>query len=473
MRLVSNKTSIERGEPSWLAITETLLATLLFWSIAWRFDTYLHLLISISVVPLLLSHASKSAEKEARWFAAYLSDKTEITPLGTPLRFWCLLLPLIFAVTAICTDTLAQHWLPNHSGWSPFARAMLLGVVAMWIAITIAVAFAMAGAVIIALVVALALAMAVAETGVAPAALGLAMTVTLAAVLAIAIALALLGTVAGEGEWIVALLLAGLPWILGIWLRAVAIRIKATLHHPLLSLHTLPSHWRKNLWVIDSWHPPNMVPGSHALPSVFSPQNIQTMIHSRALFDQSFGIVLLLLFFFPTLLDRWSLKSTVWFYWPLIYLLSEPRDRNNLESTAFLSILHHAPLERLRRWSSLAMLAIMTATTFSAPLKHIIQSFPHIPARLYQQAFDLNLLTPWQGCCMISILFTGFIHAYSNAVRKSRPSWLLWMVQIRSLNTVTLLLLSYGYTGSVLYGITAQDFHGWLSWLKRIGTPYL
>lgn len=468
MRLVSSKESVEQGEPSWLAIIETLLATGFYWGIAWHFDTYQHLLLSILIVPLLLLRSTESAKKGAIWFAAYLSDKTEITPHGTPLRFWGVLLPLILVITTVCAYMLAQSFLPNHTGWSLFVRAMLLGVFAMWVSISIAVAGAVAGAVVVALLVALVLAMAVAEAGVAPAALGLAMTVTLAAVLAVAVTLALMGSIAGEAELLVAVLLAGIPWIFGIWLRSLLVRIIATLRHPLLGLQAMPGNWCKTIWVIDSRHPPKLVPGSESLSSVFSPQKIRTLISSHELFDRLFGIALLLLFFFPVLFYRWTIKSSSWFYWPLIYLLSAPERQNSHAVVEYISSRNDGYWELLRRWLALLVFFMMIATTFSPFLKDSVQNIlPYTPARLYLYAFDLSLLALWQWCSVSSILFTGLIYAY----RAIPIRWLLWLVKIRSLSSMALLLLSFSYTWLVLSARSQQDLPGWPQLLHMICIP--
>ena len=51
MRLYSSPESIANGEASALAILETVLAVAAYWGFAWYFDTYLYLLISVTVAP--------------------------------------------------------------------------------------------------------------------------------------------------------------------------------------------------------------------------------------------------------------------------------------------------------------------------------------------------------------------------------------------------------------------------------------
>nr|VFJ47973.1 MAG: hypothetical protein BECKFW1821A_GA0114235_10188 [Candidatus Kentron sp. FW]VFJ51698.1 MAG: hypothetical protein BECKFW1821B_GA0114236_10106 [Candidatus Kentron sp. FW] len=71
MRWISTPESVERNEPTALAIFETVLAVAAYWGIAVWFDTHIHLLVSICVAPLLLLRSKESTEKGVRWFAAY------------------------------------------------------------------------------------------------------------------------------------------------------------------------------------------------------------------------------------------------------------------------------------------------------------------------------------------------------------------------------------------------------------------
>nr|VFJ61952.1 MAG: hypothetical protein BECKDK2373B_GA0170837_110520 [Candidatus Kentron sp. DK] len=70
MRWISTPDSVEKNEPTVLAIVETVLAVAAYWGIAWWFDTHVHLLISICVTPLLLLRSKESTEKGVRWFLA-------------------------------------------------------------------------------------------------------------------------------------------------------------------------------------------------------------------------------------------------------------------------------------------------------------------------------------------------------------------------------------------------------------------
>jgi hypothetical protein len=64
----STRDSINNDIPSITAIIETALAVTIYWWIAVRFETYLPLLISIAVAPLVLLRSDESVALGGRWF---------------------------------------------------------------------------------------------------------------------------------------------------------------------------------------------------------------------------------------------------------------------------------------------------------------------------------------------------------------------------------------------------------------------
>ena len=490
MRLVSTAESVEKGEPTWLAVMETVLAVVCCWGAAWYFESHLHLWISILVAPLLLLRSPESIHKGTMWFAAYLADKTKITPRGTPIRFWGILLPLVLGITVVCAYAMTQSFLVDHGGWSLFLRSMLVGIIAVWVVVAVAVAGAMAGSVVLALTIAFVLALALAVADVAALAVALGLTVTLSSFAAIMVVLALVGAVAGTGDLTVAVLLAGIPWLTGIWLRSLGIRIVATLRHPLLGLRALPYNWQRILWVIDAKHSPELLPGPGSLASAVSPQNIRGLIHARGMLKRFFGIVLFSSFLLPALLYRWGIKSTFWFYWPLLYLHSKPQQQDAETSKICLLNLYKGSMERSRQWLALILLLCMSATTYFMDIKVFIQSHvATVPARLYLETFDLSLWAPWQWCSVTTILLTVLIYAYGYAVFTIQNQWmkkkdalhdtayhswgLFCLMRMRNISTIAFLFLTGGYTGLVLQNISLQQLPDWLAILKEIYGPYL
>ncbi|MBF0161018.1 MAG: hypothetical protein HQL88_01895 [Magnetococcales bacterium] len=430
MRFFSSPESVDQGEPSWLAVLETVWATLLCWGIVWRSGSLLPVLIPLFVTPLLLLRSAESTAKGARWFAVYLEDKTEVTPTGKPLPFWGLWVPLIIWVTSTATTWMADHLLLNHTDWALFVRAVLVGVVAVWIAMTLAVAGALAGSVVIALTVAFSLAVGAAQSGVMEVAFAWAFTVTLGAVVAGILALLWMGAVAGEGELAIAIVLAGIPWILGVWLRSLGVRLLATLCHPWQGLRAMPGNWRRISWVLDSGYPPELVPGLSFWTPAFSLKEIQAIFHSHGLLRKLFGLLAFLCFFLPAILYRWSLKSTVWLYWPLLFLEAMPEQSNPERVEQWRFALQKGHWEGMRRGLSIVLgsvlwFLLLTAATPWQRLIHVI---------------DARIVLAWQGSVLGMILLTLCIYGVSRFACQVRVLYTLQ--RLRNINTVVLLLLT-------------------------------
>jgi hypothetical protein len=96
----------------------------------------------------------------------------------------------------------------------------------------------------------------------------------------------------------------------------------ATLSHPLVGLRALPENWRQLVWCSDWADPPDLVPG-HA-PTRFGGAyslSRQKLDGNRKDTDEYFsGLILALIYYTPTLLWRWAIKSTAWFYLPLLWV---------------------------------------------------------------------------------------------------------------------------------------------------------
>lgn len=483
MRLVSNRESVNTGEPSGLAILETLLAILLVWGIAWYWDYYRHLWIGVLLTPLFLLRSPESVDKSRRWFAAYLSDKTKITPRYTPLRFWILFMPLILGITVVCAYLLTQNFLVGQAGWSLYGRALLVGIVSVWGVVAMAVAGSVAGSVVLALVIAFVLSLALAVADVAALAVALAFTVTVAGSAAVVVVAAFLGSVAGSGDLVVALLLAGIPWMTGIWMRSLAIRIVATLCHPWRGLWAMPANGQRIFLAIDVYHSPELIPGPESLASALSPRTVRNLIQARGLLKRLVGISIFAAFLIPSLLYRWAIKSTAWFYWPLLFLHSESGRVEQI-------ILYDSRLERVRQWLALLLVCLMLSISVGGQYGLDFSAvFPAIATQLYRTAFDLHLWSPWQWCVGVAILLTLIITLYGSVLyhvlkqspeQKTAPLFssfsiqlLLGLVQIRSLSMVIFLLLSGGYTGLILMNISPQQDGGWLASVFSFYGAYL
>lgn len=117
---------------------------------------------------------------------------------------------------------------------------------------------------------------------------------------------------------------------LGIWLRCLAIRIYATLRHPIAGLRCLPRNWRDILFSVDFLHLPELLPGASKVDNFFSFTGLIVEAAEAAKIGdiekgRSYG-PLINLWYFPALFWRWSLIATLWLWWPLALLLQPPLD---------------------------------------------------------------------------------------------------------------------------------------------------
>nr|VFJ73213.1 MAG: hypothetical protein BECKFW1821C_GA0114237_10478 [Candidatus Kentron sp. FW] len=509
MRWISTPESVEKNEPTVLAIVETVLAVAAYWGIAIWFDTHIHLLVSICVAPLLLLRSRESTEKGVRWFVSYFEDKTEITLHGTPARFWILLLLIVVIITTFTYGS-AKILLVQKSNWT-LVSSIGIGMVSWMITLTVSVAVTRkgiatregAGMAVVGMVVGLGVGagmLAGTEVGV--------VMVTAVAGLLVPIGAAI-GTGTAAGIFI--LIVYGIPITMGMWLGSLIIRMSATLYHPLRGLLTLPENWRRFSLGIDSYHGVElMVPGveNHIEQLSLSGEVVET--RSGEVYAYAGMFLVRAFWFFPGLFYRWSIKSTCWLYLPLIYLGGGLRWRPHMqeEKAWLVAGLHKSPVQSIRRWLAIGVavsLVITTALnypTFQAEIQGSLSDAPksmksflwfldrleHVSLP-YLWAFDFFDLASWQWLNLLGAVLTGGLWIYSDRVNriwtraKERDSsavpkdvhivWLLQMTRARNLCAILYVLLAFGYCVLALGGIDKELLTGWLAPLDFLYGPYL
>ncbi len=123
----SSRDSIAAEKISLLAVAEVIFSVAAYWWIAWYFDTYAHLLISILVAPLILLRSDESVALGVEMFGRYMSGED-----FPPRSAKGVSAVIVSAVAAGGASWLAVDWfLVGHEGWSLFWRAMLIGLFAL------------------------------------------------------------------------------------------------------------------------------------------------------------------------------------------------------------------------------------------------------------------------------------------------------------------------------------------------------
>jgi hypothetical protein len=130
----------------------------------------------------------------------------------------------------------------------------------------------------------------------------------------------------------------------GIFIRSLYERLVATARYLRCGWRRLTYNWRRLVWCLDFRRPPELLPGLHNrsdledfhLPKLIEPYTQKVAQHTpkvvqddpwsaRAGFDFDDVLEVLrtiatgIFFFLPAWLYRLSLRSTCWFYWPLVF----------------------------------------------------------------------------------------------------------------------------------------------------------
>jgi hypothetical protein len=391
----STDKSVSDGVPSVLACLEVVVAVGAYWAIAIYFEITTHLWVSICVAPLLLLRSEQSIALEAQWFDSYVKrsreiDRLDMRTLLRSVEFWSSIAAGLIALASV-SYVLAREWLAGHESWSLYWRSAVVGCVAL--AIVIAIATAAAGA---------ALKTAIAARAALKTVVGLPNRGMLAKGVAAALVLVEILSV-----------------LLGLWLRTVAIRFAATALFP--AFWDIPTNFRRALFVVDLYHPAELVPGySGSFPNT-SAEVLRRLGNNNSRF-RWLGPLIYVAWLVPGSLYRLSIKSTCWLYLPLIYIASE-RDLA-VAPAHFVDRLIRGGWEGWRR-----MLAGLTVIAFVVTM--LASSSDHKLAGFFtHRTISLKIISPlefmfqfdfstkwWQYCSLASALITGWVFFQAKDIR--------------------------------------------------------
>lgn len=318
--LCSTPESIAAGKLSVLAVIEVILSVAAYWWIAIRYETHIHLWIGILAAPLVLLRSDASVEK-AKTLWERFSSSADVSPNSVLANIFAIAL-LVLAMTAMHLYA-TKSLLIDLGGWPLFRRSVFYNL-ASWI-----IAFGVAGGTV------------GLGRGEVQGALEKSSIATIAVGLAAAIPIAVTGFVAG---WIafagaiaaltlmviieMSRVLASLFQVVivpgfatGFWIRTILIRIFSVASYPLLGMRNGALNWRRIMLNEDCAHAAELIPG---LPQTSFRKILgETVDEDRFRIRGAAKIIFLFVWFLPTLLWRYSLKSTFWFYLPLI-LITRP-----------------------------------------------------------------------------------------------------------------------------------------------------
>lgn len=264
-----NEESIAEGKISALAILETFAAVGLWWWLAMRFNWSIFSFVALFAAPLLLLRSELSVRVGVIMLRRYWHRKDDNIVILEHIFLYALMLVLTFS-------HLGDGWIIQLVGEGHISRPFK----ALFIMLLLAPLFL---------------------------------------------------SIFGQKDIFLRLLFSNgtnLPLLFsqyGILFHSQWIRLFATITHPLHGVQQLPKNWRESLWVIDSTHPPELIPLASKVDFLFSVDNLRIIVLKTNEINLKLKFLMLVpMLYLPALAYRWSLKASAWLWFPLILLLKPP-----------------------------------------------------------------------------------------------------------------------------------------------------
>jgi len=244
--------------------------------------------------------------------------------------------------------------------------------------------------------------------------------------------------------------------VIGVLVRIIAIRTIATARFLFLGLDQLPRNWRFATAISDLSEPLQLVPGVES--TMFRMRFFALNQQGAPLWHGQLSHIIIqvmgLIVFVPTLLWRLAIKSTAWFYLPLLWFR---RGWQKLDGEE-LTIWAKSYSSKFQNWIWLITggmsFAFLAATLFSVPKWIVLQQRlgefgapTTVLGFLYALDWSDLLDKPWLWCYIISYCLTFAIFCQLDSIAKDirsgakpqtralRMKLWMWMSNIRSFLT--------------------------------------
>ncbi|MEQ1718440.1 MAG: toll/interleukin-1 receptor domain-containing protein [Hyphomicrobium sp.] len=441
----SSHATIAGEKPSISAIVETQAAVIIYWWIAVQFNTYAHLLFGVLVAPLLLLRSEKSIQRGLLWFqeweAGFYLPRAKWRSMTGKQRVFLVAIGLLGLLTSLMATTyLSELFLPNRTdwdvvllaaglGWLGFAGAGIGSGIAAAMAVTtrgglVGSALPVYVAIVGGFIGVAAAAMLEVDWIVAQGAVILAAAIAATAAFVVTTEGEEKGPIGGaraglelmERTNFILVAVALIPTAISCSLTIVAIcltiRFLATLWHIREGLAAMPGNFRKLVFSTSPLQSPELVPGLVSTNSEFRFDTFFKSVNTGNLAVR-FALALVLVVYFPAWLYRVSIKSTAWFWWPLAYISSGPREARDPEHMRRL--IMESPFRKLGRWGAfffLSVFAVVNAWDLWQA-QGVAGNGAHavVPTQTLVIGFLLTRLTdvPWQATGIFSALIALLI----------------------------------------------------------------
>lgn len=277
--------------------------------------------------------------------------------------------------------------------------------------------------------------------------------------------------------WVFFMLLLTQPilgFVLAIWVRAGLSRLLSTLRFLHVGLPHLPQNWRYNNFSSDIFHPPELVleHKTSRFDNLRTPHLDKDIAKSERHFRHILSMSIPFLYI-PTLIWRWSIKSTAWFYLPLIWA-HVTWVRADGEELRVWALAYTSKL-----WNILSMLGTILYLAFHSIGVFRIEKWTQLQALMdsadaplsFSLLFALDWVElaqkPWLWCYLVSAVLAVIIYFLADSLTKdidkggaapdSRASAMQWL---RRLSNIRAVFTSLGLFVALIYVLGAFDAWG-------------
>jgi hypothetical protein len=485
MVLWSTPESIERGEASWLAVLETILAVAAYWGIAWYFDTHTHLLISVLVAPLLLLRSLESTELGVKWFVNYWNDNTwnkfkyisMIYKYFEPFFVVYLFLHLGFNEIYFSLDEndniKKAHYLLIIYGYLFLSSVLYFFICPRANKNYKPNLVSINGA------------------SFSKPFIYFAFTIYALAVIFINIIIYNNGYFAeyylifNAGALFYVLLyfafyvpLSVAPLVLGVVTKSIFIRFLATARFYKDGIFFISYNYAQAITCIDSIHKAEIIPDLSKVYDGFSIEMMAKEIHGKNIFIIISRKVIKFSWYFIATLYRWSLKSTCWLYLPIVYL-AQPHHGTPKDDRLSLGEWYNGRWEWFCRFLAIfATVSLVASAVAPERFAQLYDLSPQAPILIYVLAFDLHNFPMWKWSGILSACITAFIYFYSdtphrryrefNELDERSCARIRLAYKTRYIAGAATIILSLGYAVLALPKINPASIPDWLGILRDL-----
>jgi len=311
----STSDSREAKRPSKLAIAETIVLSLLTWFVAYYFDTLWYIISAIAIAPFLLLKSDRSTQKAIEWF---LTTYEEDDDFYKKPQFWVLFLAVISSMFFIISYFISTQS-PTHTTWVVFLFFTLFLGIALALSMNI-IRNKLAGLYVsIAGFIGIILVQINTDIDKIGGIISIGFLVGIIGLIMIEINIKFSNLLLNSSFLILSPFVA-----FTLFIYATATKIIITLlyviKYPKDIFSNITNNYYEHIMISDSFYMPELLPSISKKSNLFHLSGIWNYFHNEKNILWKIITYIVTPFWILGYLYRWSIKSTAWFYFPLVYL---------------------------------------------------------------------------------------------------------------------------------------------------------